>query len=143
MLVAEAMQKNVKTIRRDAAVQEAAMIMSEHRIGSLVVVSGAGEVEGIITERDILDDIVVKNKNAADIKVEDIMTKDVKTIDPHNSLEDAADVMVKYKIKKLPVVEKGVLLGIITASDLVKYEKNLIEKIGDLLAASPITGVAG
>jgi len=143
MLVKEAMNKGVKTIRPSDTVKNAAQIMNENRIGSLVVVSGTGEVVGIITERDILTDIVAESKNAEDVKIEEIMTKNIITISPEKSLEDAADVMTENKIKKLPVVENGKLIGIITATDLISYENKLIEKISTILTVAPMKNIGG
>ncbi|MBU5557762.1 MAG: CBS domain-containing protein [Candidatus Aenigmatarchaeota archaeon] len=143
MLVMEAMNRDVKTIRPDATVKEAARIMNQNRIGSLVVVSGSGEVVGIVTERDILVDIVAEGKDSSNVQVEEIMSKKIIVVDPHQSLEEAADIMVKNHIKKLPVVEAGRLVGIITASDLIKYERALIERIAHLIAASPIRQIGG
>jgi len=143
MLVKEAMKKDVKTIRPSDTVKDAAVLMNENRIGSLVVVSGTGAVTGIVTERDILTDVVATGKNAVDVKVEDIMTKELITISPEKSLEDAADLMTKNKIKKLPVIEGGKLLGIITATDLICYEKRLIEKISNIMLVSPFKRIGG
>ncbi|MEM7820432.1 MAG: CBS domain-containing protein [Candidatus Aenigmatarchaeota archaeon] len=100
MLVMEAMNRDVKTIRPDATVKEAARIMNQNRIGSLVVVSGSGEVVGIVTERDILVDIVAEGKDSSNVQVEEIMSKKIIVVDPHQSLEEAADIMVKNHIKK-------------------------------------------
>lgn len=143
MLVQDAMNKNVKTIRPDSTVKEAAEIMSKNRIGSLVVLSPSGQVKGIVTERDIIDDVVIEGKDSNNVKVDEIMTRDIVTVDPHASLEDAADIMTKNRIKKLPVVEKGSLVGIITASDLVAYEKELIEKVASLISSSPFKQIGG
>jgi len=143
MLVIEAMNKDVKTIRPDATVKDAVKIMNQNRIGSLVVVKGTGEVLGIVTERDILSDVVAEGKDSSDVRVEDIMSDEIVTIDPRKSLEEAADLMVEKEIKKLPVVQAGKLVGIITASDLIKYERSLIEKVSTLLASSEAKGVGG
>lgn len=143
MLVKDAMNKNVKTARPDATVKEAAIEMSKYRIGSLVILSPNGEVIGIVTERDILDDVVATGKNSEDIKVEDIMTKDLITVSPNKTLEEAANLMTQHKIKKLPVVEEGRLVGIITASDLVGYEKELVKKVAELLMVSPLKSIGG
>jgi len=102
MLVKEAMNKNVKTIR------------SSDRV-----------------------------KNAEDVKVEEIMTKNIITVSPEKSLEDAADVMTTNKIKKLPVVENGKLVGIITATDLISYENKLIEKVSTILTVAPMKRIGG
>jgi len=143
MLVKEAMKKDVKTIRPSDTIKDAAVLMNENRIGSLVVISGTGAVTGIVTERDILTDVVAAGKNPEDVKVEDVMTKDLITISPEKSLEDAADLMTKNKIKKLPVIEGGKLVGIITATDLICYEKKLIEKISNIMLVSPFKRIGG
>lgn len=143
MLVKEAMRKDVKTIRPNETIKDAAVLMNENRIGSLVVVSGTGAVIGIVTERDVLTDVVAAGKNPEDVKVEDIMTKELITISPEKSLEDAADLMTKNKIKKLPVIEGGKLVGIVTATDLISYEKKLIEKISNIMVVSPFKRIGG
>lgn len=143
MLVKEVMNRNVKTVRPEDTVKDAAKIMNEHHIGSLVVVSGTGEVVGILTERDILADVVATGKSADEVKVSDVMTPNIITITPDKTLEEAADVMTENKIKKLPVVYEGRLIGIITATDLIAYEKDLIKKISVLLAASPMKSIGG
>jgi len=143
MLIKEIMQKNVKTIRSDDNVMEAAKIMNQSRIGSLVAVDGKGKIEGILTERDIMRGVVAEGLIASDVKISEIMTKKVIVISPDISLEEAADIMSEYKIKKLPVVEGGQLVGIVTTTDLISYEKNLVEKIAFLLGSSEQPTIEG
>ena len=143
MIVKEVMNRNVKTVRPEDTVKLAAQIMNENRLGALVVVSGSGEVVGILTERDILVDVVATGKSADKVNVEEAMTSDIITIDPDRTLEEAADIMTENKIKKLPVVEDGSLVGIVTATDLIAYEKDLIEKVAVLLAATPMKRIGG
>jgi len=137
MLVKEAMNKHVKTIRPTNTVREASEVMNENHIGSLVVVSGTGGVVGIITETDVLRSVAA-GQNPTETKVQDIMSTKLITIEPYRTLEDAAEIMTKNNIKKLPVVEdNGRLVGIITTSDLIAYESTLIETISTLLVRSP------
>ena len=143
MLVKEVMNRNVKTVRPEDTVKLAAQIMNEYHIGSLVVVSGTGEVVGIVTERDVLEDVVAAGKSADEVKILDIMSPNIITVSPEKTLEEAANIMTENKIKKLPVVENGRLVGIIAASDLIAYEKNLIEKVSVLLAMSPMKNIGG
>ncbi len=143
MLVEEVMNRDVKTIRPNDTVKNAAKIMNENRIGSLVVVSGTGEVLGIITERDILTDVVAAGRNAQEIKVEEIMSRDLITITPDKTLEEAANVMTEHKIKKLPVIQNNKLIGIITATDLIAHEEKLTEKVAKLLMISPLRKIGG
>lgn len=143
MLIKEVMSRDVKTIRVIDTVKQAAILMNEHRIGSLIVISGTGELKGIVTERDILMRVVAEGKNPSDVKVEEIMTKELITISPNKTLEEAADLMTEKKIKKLPVVYQGKLVGIVTATDLVSYEKELVEKVATLLTISPLKRIGG
>ncbi len=140
MLVEEVMNKDVKTIKPDSSVKEAAEIMSKNSIGSLVVVSDS-ELKGIITERDVLKSVADGRTDSTLVK--DIMTKDVITVQPTKDIEEAADLMTKHKIKKLPVVAGGVLVGIVTASDLVAFEEKLLEKLASLMVISKRTEIAG
>jgi len=143
MIVKEVMNRNVKTVRPEDTVKLAAQIMNENRLGALVVVSGSGEVVGILTERDILVNVVATGKSADNVSVKDVMTPNIITISPDKTLEEAANIMTENKIKKLPVVENGSLVGMVTATDLIAYEKNLIEKVAALLAATPMRNIGG
>jgi CBS domain-containing protein len=143
MLVKEVMIKDVKTIRSTDTVKQAAKIMNDNNIGCLVVVSGSGGVIGIITEWDILEGIVVNEKDANNTKVEEVMTKELVVIDPEKSLEEAADVMTEKDIRRLPVVSGNRLVGIVTASDLVAHERKLIERISKLLVFAPPKRIGG
>ena len=142
MLVKEVMIKEVKTARPDTTVKEAAEVMNSHRIGPLVVVSPAGKIVGIMTERNVIE-LVATGRNSEETKVEEIMTKEVITIGPDATLEEAASLMTDKKVRKLPVIDNGRLVGIITASDLVAHERELIEKVATLLTHSPFKGIGG
>lgn len=143
MFVKEIMTTDVKTIRPEDNIKRLAEMMVKNKIGSLVVVEGSGEVVGIATERDIIEDIILLGKSPEEVKVRDVMTKDIITVNPDNSLEEAAEVMVEHKIKKLPVIDKGRLVGIVTATDLIAYENRLVEKISSLIMASPMKNIGG
>ncbi|MBN2202778.1 MAG: CBS domain-containing protein [Candidatus Aenigmarchaeota archaeon] len=143
MFVKEVMSTDVKTVRSTDTVKDAACVMNDSMIGCLMVLSGNGGIEGIVTERDILVDVVAEGKDPCSVKVGDIMTKDLVVISPENTLEEAADVMTQKTIKKLPVVQGSKLVGIVTATDLVAYEKDLIEKVADLLTISPMKRIGG
>ncbi|OGI12437.1 hypothetical protein A3K64_04285 [Candidatus Micrarchaeota archaeon RBG_16_36_9] len=143
MFVKEVMTTDVKTIRPEDSVKLLAETMINNKIGSLVVVKGSGEVVGIATERDIIEDVVLLGKDCEEAKVEDIMTKNIIAVDPSATLEDAAEIMVEHKIKKLPVIDKGRLVGIVTATDLIAYENKLIEKVSALIMSSPMKNIGG
>ena len=111
--------KSVKTISPEDTVKEAASVMSRHNIGSLVVVNSKKKVVGIVTERDIIEKVNAKDKLASRVRIDDIMTPKVITIDANALLDDAVYLMVKHRIKKLPVLEDNELIGIVTSTDIV------------------------
>jgi len=117
----DVMIKNVKTISPSATMAEAAKAMKKNRIGSLVIVKGNRPV-GIITERDLAYKIIAEEQSL-DMKVREVMTKDLKTVQPEKSIKDAARLMAAHVIRRLPVVEGGKLVGIITIEDIMRIEK--------------------
>jgi CBS domain-containing protein len=118
--VKDVMTKSVRTISPDATMEEAARSMKRFRIGSLVVVEGDTPV-GIITERDLAYKIVAEGKMNA--KVKEVMSRDLKTVDKEKTLIEAVKIMAAHVIRRLPVVDKGKLVGIVTLNDIMKAEK--------------------
>ena len=117
MIVRDIMKKDVATIDAEALISDAAKIMSSRLIGSLVVVKN-NNVVGILTERDILLQ-VTEGKPLSNVKVKDIMSSPVITISPETDIEEAANVMIKNIIRRLPVMEGQKLVGIITSEDII------------------------
>lgn len=134
------MNKNVVVSEPGITVKEAARIMSQFHIGSLIILKNK-KIVGIITERDILIS-VAQGKEAELTTVEEVMTKNVITIAPDKTVEDAVNLMIEHRIKKLPVVDGNKLVGIITASDIVVVEPKLIEGIANLISIK-LTGYRG
>ncbi len=132
MLVRNVMKRDVITAKQDLTLREAAKIMTELRIGSLVITEDH-ELKGIVTGTDILK-AIARGKDVDTVLVKEIMSSPVKTIEPSADLEDAVDIMVKNKIKRLVVVEGGKIVGIITASDILAIEPKLIEHLSKLMS---------
>jgi len=132
LLVRDAMVTNVKTVRVDDSVLDAVKKMNKFRIGSIIVVSGDRPV-GIITERNILQRVVESGIDPMVIKAREIMSAPLITIESHVPLEEAARLMVRHGVKKLPVVDDGKLVGMITTSDLVRASPIQISIIEELL----------
>ena len=126
------MVTNVKTVRVDDSVLDAVKKMNKFRIGSIVVVSGDRPV-GIITERNILQRVVEPGIDPMVIKAREIMSAPLITIESHVPLEEAARLMVRHGVKKLPVVDDGKLVGMITTSDLVRASPIQISIVEELL----------
>lgn len=121
MKVKEAMNKAV-VVEEDIKVKDAAKIMSEKKIGSLIVMIGE-KIAGIITDTDIM-----RNINKLDFPVSKVMSKNVICTDANESLDEAAKIMSEKKIKRLPVLKKGKLVGIITATDVIANSEELNEQ---------------
>lgn len=114
MKVAKIMNK-IMVVEDDISLMKAAKLMTKKRIGSLVFSDGE-KLKGILTERDI-----VKNIDKLDKAISKVMSKKIITIDCNDNLEDAAEIMSRNKIRRLPVVSGDELVGIITARDLVAH----------------------
>jgi len=132
MLVKEAMTKNVIVVNPDATIKDAAKIMTQQRVGSLLVIEG-NKLVGIITELDIIWKVVAGDLDPKITLVRDVMTKQVVSVKANQTLEDATEIMVENSIKKLPVLEDDKLVGIITATDLISVQPKMIEALAKLL----------
>jgi len=124
--VEDVMVESVVTVDADSSVMKAVKVMNEHEIGCLVVIR-RGKAVGIITERDLLKRVIAKSKNPNRIKVREIMTKPLIAGQPEMDLEDATRLMFERKIKKLPVVDHGRLLGLITLTDVARFQPQMIK----------------
>ena len=132
MRVKEIMTVGVKTVSPKSTVREAAKLMSRFRIGCLLVTEKKILV-GIITETDIMREVVSKNLLPSKVKVGNFMSKEVIAVGPDTELEDAADAMTERKVKRLPVIYKNQLVGIVSAVDIVAAEPRLMEQIAKIV----------
>ncbi len=108
----------VVTISPDATVKEAAKLMTDHRIGAVMVVNPEGEIVGVFTERDIMRRVVAEGLDAAKMRVRDMMTTAVAYCSTKTPLDEVRSLMREKKIRHMPVVEDGKLLGIVSLGDL-------------------------
>ena len=141
-LVKDVMNAKVVIAKPEATAKEAAKVMAEAHIGALVVLSGTN-IAGIVTESDLIRKIIAEGNDAAQTRLDQMMTKNVKTIEADRELEEAADMMVENNIKKLPVVKGGKLVGILTSTDLISFEPKFIESLSQLLMLKPRESMAG
>jgi CBS domain-containing protein len=127
--VRDFMATSVVTIDVYGTVLDAAKLMHQQDVGDLVVVQDKVP-RGIVTERDLVRRVMV-NMKSLNTKVCEIMSDPLITIEENSSIRDAARKMVKYKIRRLPVMKKNVLVGIIAASDFARHlsRKTLSEEI--------------
>jgi CBS domain-containing protein len=119
-VVRDIMTRNVVMIDYDKTAIEAAKIMTEKGISSLFVVRENNPV-GIVTERDFIKKVCARGLPVAQVKMGDIMSKIVTTAEPDTPIEVAVQRMVNHKIRRLPIMDNGKLVGIITVTDLAKH----------------------
>jgi len=129
--VEDAMVKEVMTIDENATVKEAAEIMNKFEIGCLIAIR-KGKAMGIITERDILKRVVADAKDSTKTKVKDIMSSPLVVVEPNMDLEEAVRLMFQMKIKKLPVVDEKRFVGLVTLTDIARFQPQMIKILKQL-----------
>jgi CBS domain-containing protein len=132
--VEDVMITEVITIDENASVKEAAEIMNQYEIGSLIAVR-KGKAIGIITERDLLKRVIVEAKNAKKTKVSEAMSSPLEVIASGTDLEEAVRLMFQKKIKKLPVVDKKRLVGLVSLTDIARCQPAIMKILKTFAAA--------
>jgi CBS domain-containing protein len=125
--VADVMVRRVISVNSDVTVREAVALMNKFEIGCLIVLTN-DRVDGIVTERDILKRIIGNCKDVDKTGIKEIMTRPVWVVNPNTELETALQNMLTKKIKKLPVVEGGKLIGLVTLTDIARFQPKLLSK---------------
>jgi CBS domain-containing protein len=111
----------VISVKPDATVFDAVNMMETSRIGSLLVLDAHGAIIGMLTERDCLRKVLLKERNLRTVKVSEVMSTPVFTLPPDTPVEQCMMLMTEKRIRHLPVVENGKLLGLISIGDVVKF----------------------
>jgi CBS domain-containing protein len=129
--VEDVMVKDVVTVSSDKSAKDAADMMNRYEIGCLLVVN-RGKAVGILTERDLLKRVISESRSPRTTKVKEIMSKPLIVVEAETELEDAAKLMFKMKIKKLPIVKQGKLTGLVTLTDLARFQPQMIRILKQL-----------
>ena len=111
--------RSVISVPPQAIVIEALKIMSERNIGSVLVMEGATYV-GLLTERDYARKVILKGKASSDVRVTEIMSTGLPSIEPETSIEQCMELMSQNNLRYLPVFELGMVIGIISINDVIK-----------------------
>ena len=117
----------VATTRPDAQIATVIRILKLENIGALVVTEEAGNIAGIISERDIVRALVDRGGALLETRVSELMTRTVKTTAPDANIKDVMAEMTRSRVRHLPVVEDGKLIGIISIGDVVKNRLEELE----------------
>lgn len=110
---------HIFSIRSEASVYDAVKEMVAHNVGALLVLDSDG-VKGIITERDYLREIVLQGRTSKTTQVREIMTTEVVAVESRRPIEECMAIMSERRIRHLPVVDQGELVGLVSIGDLVK-----------------------
>src|SRR4051812_20957654 len=130
MKVQEIMTVEVATATPDTTLEDVATMMRDEDTGAIPVVDG-DEITGIITDRDIVIRAIAEGKDPVETTVEDILTGNLETIEPDTDVEEAAQMMSRRQIRRLPVVENGRLIGMLSLGDIAVKEHS--ETAGEAL----------
>jgi CBS domain-containing protein len=127
MLVKDVMSSPVVTMDENAASNQAAVAMDKNDLGAVLVTNKAGKSIGIITERDLVIRVLAKNIKPDTVKAKEIMTTPLVTIEPDATISEAARRMNRLDIRRLGVIYKGNLVGIVSSKDILGVMPELIE----------------
>ena len=127
MLVKDVMTSPVVVTEEEASANKVAKLMQESKVGCVVVANKTGKPLGIITERDLVVRVLAKNANPSATKAKDFMTSPLVTVDPEANINDAAKRMSRLNIRRLAVLYKDSLVGIISSKDILDVMPELLE----------------
>ncbi|HKZ94124.1 MAG TPA: CBS domain-containing protein [Candidatus Bathyarchaeia archaeon] len=129
MLVKDVMTSPVVTIGEEGIVHETAKLMDKNDLGCIIVTDKKGKPVGIITERDLITRVMSKNLLASKVKAKKVMTSPLLTIDPDEPLAEAARKMSRLNVRRLGVIYKGNLVGLVSSKDILAVTPELLETI--------------
>ncbi len=128
--VREAMKATVSSVSPSQSLADAAEVMKRKDVGSVPVVD-EGRLVGIVTDRDIVTRAVAEQRNPQAVRVEEIASHEMVTVEPEQELDEALALMARHKVRRLPVLEEGRLVGMLAQADvaLEANEKNVGEMV--------------
>ena len=134
--IREVMTPNPHTVAADATLQDAAREMQQDDIGA-VLVRDNGSVSGILTDRDIVVRAIAEGRDPSSTKVSDVATRDVKTLTPDSTIEDAIRIVREQNVRRIPVVDdSGNPAGIVSIGDLA-IDRDTDSALADISSEPP------
>ena len=127
LVVREAMSSPVIMVWENDSAADAAGVMKEHGIGAIFVHGGESQPVGIVTERDLVYRVIAEGRVPGEVKVKEVMSSPLITVDPEASLEEAMAMMSANNVRRLGVVYKGSLEGVISNKDIIRIMPAIIE----------------
>ncbi len=120
MQVSELMSKSVVTLSPGDTVRTAASLLARYDLGCLPVVNDAGKLKGMLTDRDIVLRCIASRDDPDELRVRDVMSRRVTSVEPERSLIEAAHLMATRQVRRLPVVSGDTLVGMLSLGDMAK-----------------------
>ena len=111
---------DVTTVAPEATVRELLAKLADHNIGAVVVSADGATITGIVSERDVVRRLHDRGAAVLDQAVSTIMTSEVRTVGPHDNVDELRRTMTTHRVRHMPVVEDGRLVGIVSIGDVVK-----------------------
>src|SRR5512142_3145819 len=131
MKIRDIMVSDVETAEPDDTLDELAMMMREQDVGAIPVVED-GELIGIVTARDIVVRCIAEGKDPSEVAADEVISGDLQTVEPEADVDEARRIMAQHQIRRLPVIEKGLLVGMVSLGDLA-VKTGQEEEIADTL----------
>jgi signal-transduction protein with cAMP-binding, CBS, and nucleotidyltransferase domain len=129
MLVKDVMSSPVVTIGENAPANKVAELMQKHDLGCIIVTGKDAKPLGIITERDLVERVLAKNIKPDEVKAKGVMTSPLMTIEPDETISESARRMSRLNIRRLGVIYKGQLIGLLSSKDILAVMPELLETI--------------
>ena len=132
----QVMTRDPKTLGVTATIEEAARLMRDEHIGDLVVTEGDGTTCGVVTDRDLVVRAIAERRKPGNTRLGEICTRDPVVIEASSTIEDAVKLMAERSIRRVPVVNSGKLVGIVSLGDLAQA-RDPESALGAISAAPP------
>ena len=135
MKVKDVMSTNVVCVEPDESAAVAARLLSRFNVGALPVCTKDGRLRGMVTDRDIVLRCVAADDDAQSVKVSEIMTRRIYSVDAQESIQNASALMARRQVRRLPVEEDGKLVGMVSLGDVAKlhdYTTEAAEALGEI-----------
>lgn len=120
--------RDVATVKRNETLHNAAKMLTEYKIGAVVIVDEDGRIAGILSERDIVRVIARGEHDVLTKPVSEVMTKKVKICAEHNTINEVMEIMTRQRFRHMPVEVNGKLAGIVSIGDVVKWRMEEVER---------------
>jgi len=121
-------------MRPETSVREASRLMAERKHGFVIIPTADGSPEGIVTEWDILAKVVAEGKEPLRVRLQDIMTTSIVSVNAGDGISQVAQVMTERGIRRVVVVDHGELLGVITAKTILASLKEYVDKVSSQIS---------